>query len=290
MLSVASIMGAYAQQNSSATDESTKPFYKFYKGSVATELNFSLLSINMNSTGPFTMPELRLRVGLNDKFALRVHVGLNFGHNKIQRSLDEEVGGGWWKDVVTGEITERNNFTKFSFAPGFEYHFGKWNRLSIYVGCEIPFGFYMTKSFIDENYVLEEFERDNYNGNFQLIRTTKATSYLETKNCTSVYVCDPWGCHYTYKQTGSMFFGLNAFAGFDFYVYKGLYVGAELGLGYSYAMALKGKVTGNATVTTTSVNQTHTYTTDIDEKFEDKITSGNFNFKCNPMIRLGWRF
>jgi len=294
MLTIACIIGANAQQNSSATDEVTKPFYKFYKGSVATELNFSFFNININedgvSTGPFTMPELRLRFGLSNKWALRVNLGLDFGHNKIQKNLDNIDGGSWWKTVVTGERLEKNNYTQFSIAPGIEYHFGKWDRMSVYVGCEIPFGVYMTKSTIDENSTTEIWERDYYYEQLMLVRTIRSTSYLEAKNSSSAYICDPWGCYYTYRQTGKMFFGINAFAGFDFYVYKGLYLGAELSLGYSHSMALKGSVKGTTTVTTVSGNSTSTTITDIDEKIEDKITGGRLGFKCNPMIRLGWRF
>lgn len=294
MLTMAFIIGANAQQNSSATDDFTKPFYKFYKGSVATELNFSFFNININedgvSTGSFSMPELRLRFGLSDKLALRVNLGVDFGHNQIQKDLDNTEEGYYWKREITGNRLEKYNYTQFSIAPGIEYHFGKWERLSVYVGGEIPFGFYITNSIIDENSITEFWERNYYYDELTLIRTVQSISYLEAKNCSSRHICDSWGCYYTYGQTGKILLGINAFAGFDFYVYKGLYIGAELGLGYMHSIALKGTVTGSTTVRTTTENGTSTAVDDIDEKFEDKITRGYLGFKCNPMIRLGWRF
>ena len=294
MLITACFLGANAQQDSS-TEDVSKPFYKFYKGSVATELNFSLFNINISddgvSTNAFSMPELRLRFGLSNKWALRLNLGIDFGHNNIKRNLDNENEGNWTKIITTGERIEKSSYTKFSIAPGFEYHFGNWNRLSIYVGGEIPFGIYVTKSVIDEDRTIEVYERNWYNdNNFELIRATRAVSYMETKNAASAYICDDWGCYYTYRQAGNMFFGIKAFAGFDFYVYKGLYLGAELGLGYNHSLALKGSVTGNSTIVTITPTGSDTKMTEIDEKFEDKIMRGHLGFKCNPMIRLGWRF
>ena len=296
MLTMAFIFGANAQQNSSATDDATKPFYKFYKGSVATELNFSFFNINLTddgiSTGSFSMPELRLRFGLSDKWALRVNLGVDFGHNKIQKDLEDTYESSYLKREVTGERTEKSNYTTFSIAPGFEYHFGKWERMSVYVGCEIPFGIYMTRSTFDENITTKRWERINYyEDELIFMGTVESTSSLEAKNVSDTYVCDPWGCYYEYGQSGKMFFGINAFAGFDFYVYKGLYVGAELGLGYRHAMALKGSVKGEIeTIVTSATGSSTTTNTEIDEKFQDKITGGHLGFKCNPMIRLGWRF
>ena len=284
---MAFIFGANAQQNSSATDEVTKPFYKFYKGSVATELNFSLFNINITddgvSTGSFAMPELRLRFGLSDKLALRVNLGLDFGHDKIQKNLDNTEESYYRKTVVTGDRLEKNSYTTFSIAPGIEYHFGKWNRMSIYVGGEIPIGFYMTNSTIKEDKEILELERGYYSEQWEFVRRTKSALSLKTKNY-------EYGYYYSYP-TGKMFFGINAFAGFDFYVYKGLYLGAELGLGYNHAIALKGYSKGSRTREIIYLDNSPTIVIDeIDEKFEDKMTGGHLGFRCNPMIRLGWRF
>jgi len=109
MLITACFLGANAQQDSS-TEDVSKPFYKFYKGSVATELNFSLFNINISddgvSTSAFSMPELRLRFGLTNKWALRLNLGVDFGHNSIKKNLDDEYGNNWAKVVTVGDVVE----------------------------------------------------------------------------------------------------------------------------------------------------------------------------------------
>jgi hypothetical protein len=290
LLAVASVVGVMAQQE---TDKANPAPYKLEKGSITTELNFSPFSINVNyddesfTTGAFTMPALRLRYALSNKLALRANIGLDYGHNKIKENLDDTYDEYWQRWVTTGDYINKRNYTNFSFAPGIEYHFGKWERLSFYVGGELLFGFKITHNNVDLNSKTSVYNMD-YMGEPHLMQEMTTVSTLQTKNCTYTY--GPWGAHYT--RTGKMFFGINALTGFDVYVYKGLYLGAELGLGYTYSLALKGTVKGEETTTTWNAHsdETNTNTSEIDELFNDKITDGRFNFKCNPMIRLGWRF
>ena len=289
MLALVSILELTAQQETPGNEAVASPSpYKLKKGSVSTELLFSPFSININedgaSTGPFKMPELRLRVGISNKLALRVNLGLDFGHEQAKINLDKTYNGYYGKIVETGTNTNKSNYTEFSIAPGVEYHFGKWERLSIYVGGELFFGLKTTKSSDVLDKKMYYYDDDNGDNLWQLIETT---STLKTKNCISTYVCDPWGCGYSYRQNGKISLGVNALAGFDFYIYKGLYLGAELGLGYVYSFALKGTVKGKSTIVN---NGTVKREDMIDEKFDDKISTGKFTFKCLPMIRLGWKF
>jgi hypothetical protein len=289
MLAMTSIVGAYAQQNST-TDDDTRLPYKLKKGSVTTELNFSPFSFNLNfdgenwSTGPLAMPGLRLRIGLSNKWALRTNVQLDFGHNKIQQNLDDIHEDYWMKQTIKGTRTGKDNYIQFSFAPGLECHFGKWERLSVYAGGEVLFGFKMAQTSYELEHWDELLVRDYYSGEFRFESTSKTFSSIKTKNCTY----DSWDGYYS--QTGKMFFGGNLLAGFDYYIYKGLYLGAELGLGYTHSLVLEGTVKGNIETTTTTSNGTTTDESLINRVFNDKITGGNLGFRCNPMIRLGWRF
>jgi hypothetical protein len=285
ILALASVVGITAQETNSNTEATPSP-YKLQKGSVTTELLFSPFSINVGedgiSTGPFKMPELRVRVGLSNKLALRVNLGLDFGHDQIKKNINNIYHNYYYEKIVeTGTNTNKNNYTEFSIAPGVEYHFGKWERLSIYVGGEILFGLRTTKS-TDE----VDTRIDFYEGG-EIKQTTNNISTLKTKNCIPAYICGPWGCEYSYLQNGKIFLGINALAGFDFYVYKGLYLGAELSLGYVHSFALKGTVKGKTTIVRNGITESETF---IDKKFDDKIIAGKFAFKCNPMIRLGWKF
>jgi len=131
--------------------------------------------------------------------------------------------------------------------------------------------YYTRSSYYDDNYV--------YTG------MTHSERSIETKNCRYGY-----GYGYGY-QNAPLTFGINAIFGMDFYIYKGLYMGAELGLGYAFETYLKGSYKETVTTVTTPYNGLPVKETDSkDEKFEDKMTSGNFGFRYNPMIRLGWRF
>jgi len=281
ILTIVLVVGAMAQQETSGNEATSAP-YKLEKGSITTELNFSPFSINHN----FTMPALRLRYAFSNKLALRANIGLDFGHNKIKENLDDTQEGYYFKEIITGSYVGKGSYTEFSFAPGIEYHFGKWERLSLYVGGELLFGFRTTQTNTELNRENIISQRDYYDNTYYWVQTTSTISTMKTKNCAYAYDL----CSSYYAQTGKMFFGINALAGFDVYVYKGLYLGAEIGFGYISSFALKGSVKGNSTIEITTPEQmTKKYDT-IDEVFNDKISDGKLTFKCNPMIRLGWRF
>jgi len=271
--------------------------YKPEKGNFTTELQFSLFNINAKvdyydetaefSTGPFTMAGLRFRYFFSEKLALRATLGFDFNHNKVEKNLDDVRESYYFKDEITGEYTAKNRYSTFSIAPGLEYHFGNWERMSLYAGGELLFGVRTSKSTIEENADIMRYERDYWDYEYYFREKIHSERSIETKNCASAYLCDDWGCGYRYTQNAPMFVGLNVLFGMDFYLYKGLYMGAEFGLGYTYQTYLKGSV---------KATETTTYNGGIPEKIseelklEDDISSGNFSVRYNPMIRFGWRF
>jgi len=266
--------------------------YKLQKGSITTELQLSLFSTKVtidedeetiNYSGPLSMPSFRLRYAFSEKWALRASVGLDFGHNSIKRDFNDSTVTSYYKEFITGKSTEKDRYTEFSIAPGIEYHFGKWERMSVYVGGEVFFGMRTNQGTSNSEKRKDCYERD-WNGEFELRETIETNYSLTTKNCT--YYESPY--YSRHAQTGVMTFGANLLIGVDFYVYKGLYLGAELGFGYQYAMAMKGTVKGEETVKIDGVVDGEPIK--VDKTFDDKITFGGGGFKCNPMIRLGWKF
>ena len=257
--------------------------YKPEKGNFTTELQFSLFNINAKvdyydetaefSTGPFTMAGLRFRYFFSEKLALRATLGFDFNHNKVVKEIDDNY---YYYGDVTGEYIAKNRYSTFSIAPGLEYHFGNWERMSLYAGGELLFGVRTSKSTIEENIDAYDF----YNGMFHY------ESLIETKNCSYGGYYDDW-YYGRYTQNAPMFVGLNALFGMDFYLYKGLYMGAEFGVGYTYQTYLKGSVKATETITYNG-GMPQTDFTEI--KLEDDISSGNFSVRYNPMIRFGWRF
>jgi len=272
--------------------------YKFEKGNVSTELQLSLFSFSAKidyddetfnySTGPFSMPGLRLRCALTEKLLLRTTVGLDFGHNTIKKNLDDSLRWYYPYDpypliVITGTSTDKNKYTEYSIALGLEYHLGNWERISVYLGGELFFGQRITNGTAELDQRAEYF---SYNWADELVQVMvrETTNSLTTKNC-KVDGSD-------YIQNGMMSFGINLVTGMDFFIYKGLYVGAELGLGYGYASFLKGSAKGTSKMRThiSSPPDETIFEDNINKKLDDKINSGNLSFRCNPMIRLGWRF
>jgi len=271
--------------------------FKPEKGNFTTELQLSLFNYNIKvdyygetidySTGPFSMPGFRFRYFFSEKLALRTTIGLNFDHDKISRDFFNENEYGQSKIIKSGNNTYKNRYTTFSIAPGLEYHFGDWERMSLYVGGELFFGVTTSKSTVDVSSDEFHYSRTYYEDEFFLFKTIYTERTIETKNC-SYYNSE---YNYGYRQNAPMNLGINALFGMDFYIYKGLYMGAELGFGYSYETYLKGSYTENSTIVTTPASGIPNIVTDSkDEKLEDKISSGNLSFRYNPMIRVGWRF
>ena len=136
------------------------------------------------------------------------------------------------------EITSTETTTTFSIMPGFEYHFNNFDRISPYVGAELGFRTGSTKT-VDEN--------------------EDADTRSEVKN----------------QLFG---FTINAVSGVDVYLCKGLYVGAELGLGYN--------LTNNKR--SSSVFESGKDKTETDGNSSKKVSS--FGFHVTPTLRIGWFF
>lgn len=129
----------------------------------------------------------------------------------------------------------------FKFDVGYERHFDLGERFDAYVGGEVGVvrGFAKTKSFVDDD------------------------NWTKTKNADGANV----GFH------------VAALTGVDFYVYKSLYIGAELSLGVESRV-------GKRSETTTKVGGQETTTKGPDVK--GRTTTAGFDVQ--PVLRLGWNF
>lgn len=175
--------------------------YKPEAMTISTELSYSPGGA---TDGGFSLPEYgaKIRLHLNENMAVRLNLGLNTTSSKTTTFVPNG----------NGEIEEynRTSLTTFSFMPGFEYHFAKYERISPYVGGEIGL----------------------------LTSTAKTKSdNSETEDRTE-------------SKAPGIGFGVNVFSGVDVYLCKGLYLGFELGLGYESLNTQRGStttVTGNIT-------------------------------------------
>ena len=153
--------------------------------------------------------------------------------------VDTQKGTTYYEDANTEyERYNKTTTTTFSIMPGFEYHFNKFDRISPYVGAELG------------------------------IRT------LSTKNVTE----DEHAESRTEDKTPGLGFAVNAVSGVDVYLCKGLYVGAELGLGYDRMNYKRGTTTTEAGGTST------------EEESNNSKRVSSFKFSATPSLRIGWFF
>jgi hypothetical protein len=135
---------------------------------------------------------------------------------------------------------EKERITDFGLTPGIELHLPVGERVSPYVGVELGF---LTRAYKYE-----------YSTNFNNDRVVQT------------------------GLNGFTSFGLNLVAGTDLYIYKGLYLGAEFGFGFSstsFPDVVTTSTTGGVTLTTTIVDNSSVFL---------------FGPNVNSAIRLGWTF
>lgn len=145
------------------------------------------------------------------------------------------------------ELRDRKSSTNISIQPGIEKHFAGTERLSPYVGGFVNIGYGRTSE-------------------------KKETQFGDNK------------VGYNLTKGGSFNFGLNAVAGFDFYVAQSLYLGTEIGFGFGLNSEGKKKV------------ETLSYNADgnsVTTDGESRVGTGS-NWQIGPnvvgQLRLGWLF
>jgi len=262
-------------------------------GILALEWNFNPFDYESK---PVKVAEIKARMFLDGKNAVRFGVGVGFDNN-----IDEESSHLSTQPTssdnytVTDEVSKTtNNATTIKASIGYEFHFASTGRLDFYGGLEAG---YLGRFFSAKK---EESSTVNV-----------VTNASGTASTTTTYNYD--NIEYTNRDAdGDKFnehgiFG-TLFTGVDFYVYKKLYLGCELGITYNMGKKSNGnytQVTGTrqslngtafsetATKYTsetgvTIVNDGSTTTTTYGPTYE---TSGKYNkVYIEPSIRIGWMF
>lgn len=208
------------------------------KGDICVEVQFNPFS---NDYKTFDQGEFGLtgRYFITNKDAIRLNIG--FGVHKDINNVDaQDVNDNW---VTLHHNTRKSNF---NINLGYERHLVTKGRLDLYAGGQLGIGF---NSFGKTD---EEFESDG-----KTIEKTWTNS--DGQN---------------YGSTNYMF---GIFTGVDFYVYKGLYVGAELGvkLAYNVGHQPKFEINGNE---------------EKPDHEQPTAKSLDFTTYVQPALRLGWTF
>ncbi len=188
------------------------------------------------------------RFGAEAGLSLGSGFGLNGGNLNFNFTLSDEwmirLGFGVSVDKIANKDEDNNKShvteSAFNVKPGIIYSFSGTDRLEPYVGAELVFGL------------------------------TSSCNYSYSKVDGATYERE--------EKVRNSHFGANAVTGFNFYVAKDLYVGAEVGLGFI--------------VTPDS----HKFGTDAEGKDYDskdnKASSHTTTISpiCTPSVRVGWKF
>ena len=191
-------------------------------GDISSEVQFNPFGQNNNH---FSLDGLKVRYFLTNQDAIRVNLGLTINNtsNKTTTTFNNQFDNEVTTYRITNTETERNTSgTNFSIGLGYERHLFQNGRIDVYAGGELG---YTGDFFSGDQTVTTNETRYNLTtiGTYNRINTVKTNSTEKTD----------------YKSTdgagnnNANGFYAAAFTGVDFYIYKGLYIGTELGLRFN---------------------------------------------------------
>lgn len=172
----------------------------------STELNVNPFNGDLSLNN--SINQIKLRYFYADKYALRLAFALNYNQDNVNA------------DYIYGtnpyDMSDRRKSFSLGINIGTERHFRGSKRLSPYIGWEIGVGYKATSQNIKNDDVEVDIKG----------------AWIESVRYTS-----PQGGYYyseTMTERGYFNVGANMVAGFDFYIYKNLYLGYELTFGLNY--------------------------------------------------------
>lgn len=268
------------------------------KGDVAVEVGFSPFRDN-GETFKLNEGMLKGRYFLTNKDALRLKLGFGLDNENSKTNNFQDANDKTHSySIYNGTSEKKNKCTKFSIALGYERHFKTIKRFDFYAGAELGYGLESYSGSEDNENVTTY-----YNAKGILEQTTYHHDTKEYKN------------QNTSGRASSHYFTGAVFTGVDFYVYKNLYLGAELGISFKtgkspntyytkyeedrttnangvdtyYYLSNYSSETGVKTTTSMSDNRTSTQTT-IGAAISNETTNTSVKLYIEPSIRLGWKF
>lgn len=169
------------------------------------------------------------------------------------------------QDVYNHKINEygKGAWGDFTLGLGYQHYLIKDGRFRPFINGGIDFVFNWARM-------------SNHEENFDAV----ANEWYTVDQTIKGYLTD--GVNSYYRGFG---FQIEAGLGFDFYLYQGLYIGAELGV--SYDMYWDKDYTEHVVTTQSAVPEDMrdlTYTTDVKGFYSEGYQW------VTPMIRIGWRF
>lgn len=188
-----------------------------------------------SSNQNFSLAALKGRYFMTGKDALVLELGFNY-HGEKQTDADNS------------DVYQKSHNGRFNLELGYERHFYQYKRVDLYAGAELGFVCY----------------------------TAGATTTTEVGNKVIETVYKNYaGGVLNNNNVASTGFNVGLFTGINFYVYKGLYVGAQFGLGYEGTFGCDKELTVDGTKTKLS---------------NPKSSVNDFGLQVQPTFSLGWTF
>ena len=268
--------------------------YQLPDGLLAIELQANPFSNDFNT---FKMGELKGRLFLDNKSVIRVGVGIGIDSDKNDDSKNYDDRS---QDQSSYTISKENTQTKINktelrLSLGYEYHFANAGRMDFYGGVEAG---YEGKFFSGTVNKSTESRR-------VMANTEALTSSYDNKEYTKMIPGDSP----SYNEH-SIF--ANVFTGLDFFIYKGLYIGTELGISFKtgkekngYYTQTRGEKSYQGTEIKTDWTENYssqtgiknyldninkTVTTTVEAVTDHSATTTRLKVYVEPAIRIGWLF
>lgn len=248
----------------------TSAQYTPQKNDISVEIGFNPFK---GGDGVFKLDDdfqFKARWMFTDKDALRFKLG--FGIDNDSWTNEYTVGAKYSDDntssqFISGTTETKNKRTALSFNVGYERHFPVSQRIDLYAGGEFGLGFVSCSGEQTTN-AYEEYYDLNNNG--KLLSYDNINNVTKFEKQTSYDTTNP-AAERDFSVTR---FTVAALAGFDFYVYKGLYLGAELGIRFANGKTPnKAYYTQNDVASETTADNNATKTTIRDYSSESGIST-----------------
>lgn len=240
------------------------------QGDYALEIR---MSPNISGGTIFSMNNIRGRFALGNGDNLRVELSFNMNSNNGKSSVSIPCMGDYATTAAYQDAVDDYNhaildydkvrYGYYGLNLGYEHFMGGTDKIRPFVGGQIGF-------------------RKNYAHEHDFVNRNTMISGIKTWYTDDVEISNECTVSGT-TRNASFAFNFGAFAGVDYYIYKGVYIGAELNVSGSWTKNLRVK----------SVYTTTNPTVTVKEHVHDATNKGAafaFGYGITPMLRLGWSF
>ena len=268
------------------------------KGSIVTEIGFTPFK-SSGETFKLNDAMLKFRYFVTDKDVVRLKLGVGIDNNTTDNATftHPQDLSGYNVEVVDNSTKTTNKKSDIQIMLGYERHFAPTGRFDVYAGVEIGFEWNNRSGSVEENGLTTGYSNSKLD---YTVQSAKNTDYTDMT---------PDG------EFSSHAFKGGVFAGLDFYIYKGLYIGTELGISFTSGKSPNGYYSYNyssvatnssgvvtyernvsysgdtgLTTTNTTINNNTTTTISAQQASTTERSATKLKLYVEPAIRLGWKF